>query len=76
MERAFSLPAAGYLKDAGLDKAGSYGHYWSLSLNADKNLSEYACDLYFSSYSIGMYNYGLRCDGQSVRPVRVNSVAQ
>ena len=75
--KSIFFPAAGYLKDAGLDKAGSYGNYWTLSLNASFiDLSGYACELYFSSSSISTYDYGLRCYGQSVRPVRVDSVEQ
>ena len=60
------LPAAGYRNDSSLRYAGSYGNYWSSSLNADS--PDDAWDVYFSSdyvYRINDYRYY----GQSVRPV-------
>ena len=59
------LPAAGYRYGTGLDRAGSYGYYWSASPSSN---SYYACSLYFNSDNYG-WDYGIRDDGQSVRPV-------
>ncbi|MBQ2292428.1 MAG: hypothetical protein II245_02000 [Bacteroidaceae bacterium] len=64
------LPAAGYRSGTSLYNAGSYGYYWSRSLNAGDSL--YAYYLYFSSSDISTYN-NYRCYGQSVRPVRVKN---
>ena len=61
------LPAAGYRYDASLDNAGSYGFYWSRSLNT--SYSYYAYYLSFDSSNINASNY-YRYYGQSVRPVR------
>ena len=60
------LPAAGYRGGTNLGSVGSYGYYWSSSLNS--GYSDYAWSVYFSSSSVGRYN-DYRCDGQSVRPV-------
>ena len=62
------LPAAGYRDDASLDKAGSFGYYWSRLLNAGNSFNAYY--LYFYSNNIGWYSDSRDC-GQSVRPVRV-----
>lgn len=60
------LPAAGYRSYDSLLYVGSYGGYWSSSLDTD--YPAYACYLYFVSEE--MYTcYGSRCYGQSVRPV-------
>ena len=60
------LPAAGYRDDSSLYDAGSYGNYWSSSLNT--SYSDYAYYLYFSSSSVSSYD-DRRYYGQSVRPV-------
>lgn len=60
------LPAAGGRSDSGLDDVGSYGYYWSSSLN--EFLSSYAWRLYFGSGSLYLYN-SHRYNGRSVRPV-------
>ena len=60
------LPAAGYRYDSGLYYAGSYGRYWSSSL--DPVDSDDAYDLYFNSGNVGWNDYD-RCGGQSVRGV-------
>ncbi|MCR5659885.1 MAG: DUF1566 domain-containing protein [Bacteroidales bacterium] len=62
------LPAAGYRNESSLG-AGSYGGYWSSSLNT--NYPNNAWGFYFSSgnYYMG-YNY--RDYGQSIRAVREN----
>ena len=64
------LPAAGYRSDASLYDVGSYGHYWSRSLETYG--SNYARSLYFRSGYISTYDDYRYC-GQSVRPVRVQN---
>ena len=64
------LPAAGYRYDTGLSNAGSYGNYWSRSL--DTSYSYYAYYLYFDSSNVYTGNY-YRYYGRSVRPVRVQN---
>ena len=64
------LPAAGYRGNGSLYCAGSYGDYWSSSLNTDYPYDAWYFD--FNSGSCRMYN-GSRGCGQSVRPVRVGS---
>ncbi|MCQ2315107.1 MAG: DUF1566 domain-containing protein [Bacteroidales bacterium] len=60
------LPAAGYYDGGSLSYAGSYGYYWSSSLDA---VSPYrACYLYFSSGLVSVRDKD-RHYGQSVRPV-------
>ena len=61
------LPAAGYRNGSSLYHAGSYGYYWTSSLNISN--PNFAWSLYFYSGYINMHsNY--RYYGQSVRPVR------
>ncbi|MBQ9363644.1 MAG: Ig-like domain-containing protein [Bacteroidaceae bacterium] len=60
------LPAAGYRFDSSLSSAGSYGDYWSSSLNA--SVSSYACHLDFDSGDVDWY-YDNRYNGRSVRAV-------
>lgn len=60
------LPAAGYRDEDGLSSVGSYGGYWSSSL--DERSALYAWILYFGSdqrYPFSYYRYW----GRSVRPV-------
>ena len=69
------LPAAGYRGDNGLYycgdgelyNAGSYGYYWSRSLDTD-----YPSDAWYLNFNSGICRvlYGIRYYGQSVRPVR------
>lgn len=60
------LPAAGYRFGTNLGYAGSYGFYWSSSLNAD--YPDYAWNVNF--YSVNVFrNYFNRYYGQSVRAV-------
>lgn len=60
------LPAAGYCGNSGLGDAGSYGHYWSSSLDTDR--SDYA--YYWFLWSANVYSRrDRRYFGQSVRPV-------
>ena len=61
------LPAAGYRSDTSLYDAGSYGDYWSRSLDTSYNLA-----FFLGFYSSHIYtNYRSRDCGRSVRPVRV-----
>ena len=60
------LPAAGSRSDSGLNGAGSYGNYWSSSLNTDG--PRYAYSLDFNSSGVDWYG-GYRYCGFSVRPV-------
>ena len=60
------LPAAGCRLDSSLYGAGSYGYYWSSSLNASRSSGAYG--LYFSSGGVGWNSYN-RNYGQPVRPV-------
>ena len=61
------LPAAGSRNDTYLYNAGSYGYYWSSSLN-DVNYTEAARCVLFYSDNI-LINNSFRSDGLSVRPV-------
>ena len=60
------LPAAGYRRFNDLDSVGSYGKYWSSSLNSDKPTEAYG--VYISSRSFGRESSD-RFYGNSVRPV-------
>ena len=60
------LPAAGYRNGTSFGGAGSYGYYWSSSLNTDSPYD--AWYLYFLSGDAGTLNL-YRCRGRSVRPV-------
>ena len=67
--KSLFLPAAGYRWDDELNDAGSYGYYWSSSLNTDGPL--YAWSFFFGSgyqFVDGSYRGG----GFSVRAVRQN----
>jgi len=59
------LPAAGYRNGTDLRNAGSYGYYWSCSLNT----SDRAHFLRFSSNKDELLD-SYRLNGRSVRPVR------
>ena len=61
------LPAAGYCSNGSLNDAGSYGYYWSSSLNTGYPSSAWC--FYFNSGNYFMINY-YRYFGRSVRPVR------
>ncbi|MBQ7878779.1 MAG: hypothetical protein IJ319_04875 [Bacteroidaceae bacterium] len=61
------LPAAGYRYGTELYHEGSVGYYWSSSLNEDS--CDYACYLYFNSYSHDWYYWRSRFYGHAVRPV-------
>lgn len=56
-----------FLPASSLDKAGSYGNYWSSSLNTDTPYN--AWFVYFYSSSVSRSSYYHRYLGRSVRPV-------
>ena len=60
------LPAAGYRYDSSLNDAGSYGYYWSSSLDSDS--PDLAWDVYFNSSNV-YRGSSYRYYGFSVRPV-------
>ncbi|MBQ5681401.1 MAG: Ig-like domain-containing protein [Bacteroidaceae bacterium] len=63
------LPAAGFRYDTSLSRAGSFGYYWSRSLN-----TSYISRAYYLYFDSSYYIYtrdDLRYLGLSVRPVRV-----
>ncbi len=60
------LPAAGRRYSTRLDYAGSYGYYWSSSLNTDYPNNAYGVGFYSGNVK---WSGGERSDGQSVRPV-------
>ena len=64
--KSIFLPAAGFRDDAYLYYAGSYGVYWSSSLNTGRPNG--AWYVYFLSDNVDRLGNG-RCSGQSVRPV-------
>ena len=64
------LPAAGYRYDSSLYNAGSYGYYWSRTLDSDNPST--AWYLYFySSYIFPISDGNGRYHGLAVRPVRL-----
>lgn len=60
------LPAAGHRSNTDLDRAGTFGYYWSSSLSTYYSYSAYSV-YFFSSYVDRSYKS--RYYGQSVRPV-------
>ena len=62
------LPAAGYRDGSSLYGDGTYGYYWSSSL--DESYPGYAWYMYFGSGGQLVGSYGRRVYGQSVRAVR------
>ena len=60
------LPAAGYMLEGNLNGGGSWGHYWSSSL--DTGGPDYAYGVGFDSDGVG-WGYYSRDSGRSVRPV-------
>lgn len=61
------LPAAGYRDDTSLNFVGSYGNYWSSSLDTSSSYGARVLSFGSSNHYTGYYNY--RYYGQSVRPV-------
>ena len=68
--KSIFLPATGYRDGTSLSGAGSYGYYWSSSLNS--NYSNLAYNLYFYSGYVDVYRdfFSGRYCGRTVRPVR------
>lgn len=64
------LPAAGWHNESSLYHAGFRGGYWTRSVNSITPDNAYS--LYFYSNGVDYDEYGYRCRGQSVRPVRGN----
>ena len=62
------LPAAGRRYNSSLSNAGSYGYYWSRTLRGNPTGAQV---MVFKSSGINMGGGG-RCDGFSVRPVRLS----
>ena len=62
------LPAAGYRYSTTIYREGTYGYYWSSSLNEGESTHKSALDCYFDSDSPKAY-YQNRYYGLSVRPV-------
>ena len=60
------LPAAGYRRDSSLKEVGSYGYYWSSSLDSDNPYNAWGVDFNSSDVYRDYYD---RCCGFSVRPV-------
>ncbi|MBQ3731631.1 MAG: dockerin type I repeat-containing protein [Muribaculaceae bacterium] len=63
------LPAAGYKDGTGIVTEGTFGYYWSHSLN--NSMSLYAYNQLFFSGSSPSWNKQERSFGISIRPVRV-----
>ena len=65
------LPAAGYMYEGTLDDAGSYGYYWSSSLDTDYPYNAFSVIFYSDNvgWSSYLYRNDGRFNGQSVRPV-------
>ena len=64
------LPAAGFRWDGELDYAGSWGGYWSRTLDSIGPVVAYSLD--FSSGNVGWGYNSYRYSGNSVRAVRVS----
>ncbi len=64
--KSIFLPAAGDREGTRLYDAGSWGNYWSSSLNTDR--PSYACFVNFGSVDVYWYDFYRRY-GRSVRPV-------
>lgn len=62
------FPAAGIRNSSGLNNAGSYGYYWSSSLNTDFTVYAWLLHLHFYSDNSPMYKNS-RYFGQSIRAV-------
>ena len=66
-EALLFFPAAGYGYGSSLNIAGTYGFYWSSTLNTDNVDSAY--NLSFSSGNVNPSSSNYRYSGRSVRPV-------
>ena len=61
------LPAGGYWYDTTHNYAGSYGRYWSTTVNTSNTSN--AWGLSYNSSDVDMYR-GTRYDGRSIRSIR------
>lgn len=64
--KSIFLPAAGYCNDSYLYYAGSYGYYWSASLNESKPSNAWGLYFYSCDYNASYYD---RFYGRAVRAV-------
>lgn len=62
------LPAAGCRVSTDLQKNGTYGYYWSATL--DKESPSFAYEVFFEKNSVKDSDISRRYDGQSIRPVK------
>ena len=67
-ENSIFLPAAGWRGNSSLNYAGSDGYYWSRSLNEGGPYGAWGLDFGLNLIYSG---YLYRCNGLSVRPVRL-----
>ena len=63
------IPAAGYCEDGRVNGVGVYGYVWASALNSEDVEYAWNFGFGFGSDEAGVYYYGGRCDGQSVRGV-------
>lgn len=63
------LPAAGFRYGTDVSNAGSFGIYWSSSLNS--SYPDDAYNMHFFPTNVVPQNHGFRYHGSTVRPVRV-----
>lgn len=63
------LPAGGYFDNTSIINKGAFGDYWTSTLCAKENKSAYDFDFTSNQMRIGN-DYGYRCQGHSIRPVR------
>lgn len=66
-DRYIFIPTVGFRGGTSLFDVGSYGSFWSSSLDADHPYGAWNFD--FDSSAVGPCSYSDRCFGQSVRPV-------
>lgn len=66
---------AGYVTDSTLGGQGSHGLYWSSDPSTLTGYALYAWYLSSASDGFGMYNFGTRITGQSVRPIQMAQMA-
>lgn len=73
-DNSIFLPATGHMSGSSLINAGSYGDYWSSSLNTSSNYDAY--NINFHSGNVYKYTDYFRECGLSVRPVMEREAAQ
>lgn len=62
------LPASGCYVSTDIQKRGSYGYYWTATLN--KENPSFAYDVFFEKNSVKDGDLSRRYDGQPIRPVK------